>query len=465
MRPKPDSNLSVVKNTFRAILTLSLVVAIFVVGETRPLATGKVAGPELADQPVSQYKLRRQKLMEKIADGVIVLFGEREDDSSGVDGKFRQKDNFMYLTGVEVPGSVLILVPYGYKGAKEWLFIPPRNPSSEQWTGPQPDLGSESEQAFGIEKVVSSRGFNDTLYDILSSEEFLKAGGALYTITPPQGNARLAREFAFVESIKKTNPKTRVNAIAPLIAEMRMVKGESEIALIQRAIDITGKAHSDVLNKIKPGMFEYELEGIIMGNFYGGGAQRAAFPCIVGSGIFSTVLHYERNRKKIDDGDLVVIDIGAEYSYYAADVTRTYPASGKFTKRQRDIYKLVLEAQTAAAKSFKPGQSTTYDLQEEAKRVMKASSLRDSKGRTLDLSFIHGLSHFLGMYVHDVGDYSRPLPPGAVFTIEPGIYLPDEKLGVRIEDDYLVTEQGLVKLSKNNPSDPDEIEKLMANRK
>jgi Xaa-Pro aminopeptidase len=428
-------------------------------------ASEKAAVPELAEQPVTQYKLRRQKLMEKAHDGIVVLFGEREDEAVGVDAKFRQKDNFMYLTGVDVPGSFLILVPFGYQGAKEWLFIPSRNPSSEQWTGPQPDPGEETARAFGIEKVVSARGFQDAVYDILSSEEFLKAGAALYTINPPPGNTQLARESAFVESIKKTNPKTRVLGVASLISEMRMVKSESEITLLQRAIDITGKAHSSVLNNIKPGAFEYEMEGLILRDFYSSGAQRAAFPCIVGSGIYSTVLHYERNRKKIDDGDLVVVDIGAEYNYYAADVTRTYPANGRYSTRQKEIYKLVLDAQTAAAKVFKPGQSTTYELQEEAKRVMRQSPLRDSKGRTLDNSFIHGLSHFLGMYVHDVGDYSRPLPVGAVITIEPGIYLPDEKLGVRIEDDYLVTESGLVKLSKNIPSDPEEIEKLMAKRK
>src|SRR5207244_12911622 len=157
----------------------------------------------------------------------------KDDDSFGVDGKFRQKDNFMYLTGIDVPGSYLILVPFGYQGAKEWLFIPTRNPGMEQWTGPQPDPGEETARTFGMERVVSTKGFQDTLYDILASEEFQKAGSALYTINPPPGNTQLARESAFVESIKKTTPKTRIMAVASLISDMRMVKSESQISSIQ----------------------------------------------------------------------------------------------------------------------------------------------------------------------------------------------------------------------------------------
>ncbi len=173
-------------------------------------------------------------------------------------------------------------------------------------------------------------------------------------------------------------------------------------------------------------------------------------------------MHYEKNRKKIDSGDLIVVDIGAEYNYYAADITRTYPSNGRFSSRQREIYQLVLDAQTTAVKAFKLGQSTMHDLDAVARQTMRQSPLKDLKGNSLEQHFPHGLGHFVGMYVHDVGDYSRPLPVGAIITIEPGIYLPDENIGVRIEDDYLVTKTGLVKLSENIPSNPAEIEKLMA---
>jgi len=172
------------------------------------------------------------------------------------------------------------------------------------------------------------------------------------------------------------------------------------------------------------------------------------------------VLHYNENHKMIDPGDLVVVDVGAEYSYYTADLTRTYPASGKFTDRQREVYQLVLDAQKAAEKAYKPD-VTIADLQRAAVEVMKASPVKDKQGNTLEKYFIHGLGHWLGMDVHDIGDYSKPIPVGAVFTIEPGIYIPEEKLGVRIEDNYMATETGLVKLSAKIPSEASDVERVM----
>jgi Xaa-Pro aminopeptidase len=234
----------------------------------------------------------------------------------------------------------------------------------------------------------------------------------------------------------------------------------AEIALLQKAIDITGEAQRDAATQIRPGAFEYEVQAALEAAFTRNGSERPGFPSIVGSGFYSTVLHYDQNHKKIDAGDTVVVDIGAEFSYYTADITRTYPASGKFTSRQREIYQLVLDAQRAAERAFKPGQSTLAQLNRVAIETIKSSPLRDKEGNTLERYFIHGLGHWLGMDVHDVGNYTN-LPVGAVFTIEPGIYIPEEKLGVRIEDDYLVTEKGLVKLSRAIPSEPDEIERIM----
>jgi Xaa-Pro aminopeptidase len=194
--------------------------------------------------------------------------------------------------------------------------------------------------------------------------------------------------------------------------------------------------------------------------------MRAGFPSIVGSGLNSTVLHYNANRRTMQDGELVVIDIGAEYFYYTADITRTYPVNGKFTPRQRAIYQLVLDAQTAAAHEFKVGVTTLGGQNRIARDVIRKSPLRakDEAGveHTLDHFFVHGLGHYLGMDVHDVGNGGKPMQPGEVFTIEPGIYIPTEGFGVRIEDDYLVTKDGLEKLSKDIPSDPDEIERLIA---
>ncbi|MBI4854630.1 MAG: aminopeptidase P family protein [Acidobacteria bacterium] len=450
----------------RFLLTLTLILVSFLLSVSLPINSSQAWSKPLrttllAEQPLSEYKSRRQKLMEKAKDGIVVIMGEEEDDL-GVGAKFRQNDNFMYLTGVEIPTGVLVLVPHSYQGAKEWLFLPAPNKFFDQWTGPRPPINEETAQAFGVEKVASLNDFQKVITEILTSEAFQKSGEKLYTVVPPSPYTKLVREEKFTEQARKIKSTINLNPIAPLLADMRMIKSEPEISMIQRAINITSLAHSEVIKSVKAGIYEYELEGAILGQFYRNGAQRAAFPCIVGSGQNATILHYEKNRKKIDRGDLIVVDIGAEYNYYAADITRTYPANGSFSPRQREIYQLVLDAQTAAVKAFKLGESTMQELDVVARKTMRQSPLKDSKGNPLDQYFPHGLGHFVGMYVHDVGDYSRPLPVGAVITIEPGIYLPDENIGVRIEDDYLVTKNGLVKLSSNIPSDPAEIEKLMA---
>ena len=421
----------------------------------------------LANQPSSEYAARRQKLMSQVKDGVTVLIGAREEDLGEV-GRFRQKNDFMYLTGVETPGAYLILVPAGLipdKPGREILFIPARNLIQEKWTGPQMGPGAEAEKYFGIREVMASDKFFSTLLDIVGSAPARAEGrnqiAKIYTVAPGGSDAIMTREGRFVETLRGVSSAYRILDVSRTIGEMRKIKSAGEQALLQKAIDISGEGQRDCRNTVKPGLFEYEVQAVIEAAFTRNGSERPGYPSIVGSGINSTVLHYNENKKRIDEGDLVVVDVGAEYSYYTADITRTYPASGRFTERQRQVYQLVLDAQRAAEKAFKLGESTTASLKQVASEVIRSSPLRDSHGNTLDRYFIHGLSHWLGMDVHDVGDYSKPLPVGSVITIEPGIYIPDEKLGVRIEDNYLITESGLVKLSAKIPSDPDEIERLM----
>ena len=414
----------------------------------------------LAGVAKSEYRTRRQQLMSRIKDGVVVVIGARDDEFGEV-GRFRQKNDFMYLTGDETPNATLLLVPAGVVGAKpaqETLFIPARNLMQEKWTGPQIGPGAEGQAAFGFQEVADRRKLNEVLNDL-----FQPAGGKpavkLYTVVAQGSTADMQRETTFVATMRQNYPGIQVEDVAQIIAEMRKVKSAAEVALLQKAIDITGEAQSAAAAQIRPGVFEYEVQAALESAFTRNGAERAGFPSIVGSGVYSTVLHYEKNRKKIDAGDTVVVDIGAEFSYYTADITRTYPASGKFTPRQREVYQLVLDAQRAAERAYKPGM-TIAQLNQVARDTMKASPLRDQKGNTLERYFIHGLGHWLGMDVHDVGNYSSP-PVGAVFTIEPGIYIPEEKLGVRIEDDYLVTDKGLVKMSRAIPSEPDEVERIM----
>ncbi len=418
---------------------------------------------KLANQPKAEYRARRQKLLERVKDGIVVLLGAREEDLGEV-GRFRQKNDFMYLTGVETPAAYFMLVPASLaanKAAQETVFIPARNFSHERWTGVQMGPGAEAEQKFGVQEVAASDQFWPRLREMVSSPAFKSGQAKLYTLVPPGATAKITRENEFIETVRRDLPHVQIVNVALTIAEMRKIKSAAEIELLQKAIDITSEAQRDVARTIKPGVYEYQVQAALEYAFMRNGAERIGFPSIVGSGIYSTILHYNENRKRIEAGDLIVVDIGAEYSYYTADITRTYPATGKFTPRQREIYQLVLEAQRAAEQAFKPGESSIHSLYQVAADVMRKSKLRDKQGRTLDKYFIHGLGHWLGMDVHDVGDYAR-IPAGSVLTIEPGIYIPEESLGVRIEDDYLATDKGLVKMSGKLPSDPDEIERMMA---
>jgi Xaa-Pro aminopeptidase len=443
-------------------------------------------GVRLLNQPLSEYRARRQKLLSEIKDGIVVILGNVEE-SAGVEQRYRQNNWMGYLTGVRTPGAALLLVPQGLPsvgGAREIVFIPPRNLASERWTGPQLAPGEETAKAFGVERVLSFRDdFWPKLKEAAALPAFKDAQGQgrmkLYTIAPQRVKNGNVREYLFAEQAQKDLPGVQVmrgefnedegstgTTIADIIGEMRKFKSPAEVALLQKAVDITGDAHRDIALNLKPGMYEYQIQGILEAAFLRGGGERPGFPSIVGSGIYSTILHYNENRKKIDAGDLMVCDIGAEYSLYTADITRTYPASGKFTPRQREIYQLVLDAQTAAATHFKVGmrhdELHNFVVQFFRKSPLRARDL-DGKEHTLDRFFIHGLGHYLGMDVHDTGNYFKPIQPGEVFTIEPGIYIQSEKLGVRIEDDYLVMPDGtLKKLSEKIPSLPDEIERIMA---
>jgi Xaa-Pro aminopeptidase len=267
----------------------------------------------------------------------------------------------------------------------------------------------------------------------------------------------LFRELGLTDSLGRAVQKRNVRG---LIGALRLVKDEDEIARLRNAIDITAEAEREAMKTARPGMWEYEIEALIEYTFRRRGAERLGFPSIVGTGINSTTLHYDKSRRQTEAGDLVVMDIGAEYGYYSADVTRTIPISGRFTPRQRALYDLVLATQQAAIDSVKPGM-TIGRLNSISRSYMREHSGDLCGGESCDRYFIHGLSHWLGMDVHDVGDYSAKLAPGMVLTVEPGIYIPAEQLGIRIEDDVLVTANGYDLLSKGAPRSAAEIETLM----
>jgi len=252
-----------------------------------------------------------------------------------------------------------------------------------------------------------------------------------------------------------------VRNLRPLVDSMRLVKDADEIARMRKAVDISAAGHVVAMQTARPGMWEYEIEAAVESAFRRNGADRLGYPSIVGSGPNSTTLHYDVSRRQTRDGDLVVVDAGAEWGQYTADVTRTFPVNGKFTPRQKAVYDLVLATQQAAFDSTRPG-ATMAQLNRLARDYMRAHSGTLCGEQSCDAYFIHGLGHWLGMDVHDVGDYSTPLKPGMVLTLEPGIYLAAEALGVRIEDDVLVTATGAEWLSAKAPKTTAEIERLMS---
>ena len=330
--------------------------------------------------------------------------------------KYQPEPNFFYLTGISEPDAILLL-DAASDPAREFLFLPERKPAEEKWTGPKMGPGPDAEKATGIAAVLPTSDFEPTLKKV--SEH--------------------AKGVLELKDVEKD------------IAYLRQVKSQTEIALLEKAIQITLKAERAAAQAIAPGKMEYEVEAAVEFEFTRNGAERPGFPSIIGSGPFSTILHYNDNTRKMQSGDVIVVDIGAEYSGYSADVTRTYPVSGKFSPRQREIYQIVLDAQRAAIEQVKPG-ARISDMHNAAMSYIR------SKG--YEKYFIHGTSHHIGLEVHDVGETSRPFEPNMVITAEPGIYIPEEQIGVRIEDDVLVTADGHRVLS-NLPKEISEIEALM----
>lgn len=409
-------------------------------------AGGALAAPAVMPPaepfPAAVYKARRDKLAKELGGGVAVLYSRGEEDRDG----FRQDSDFHYLTGVDEPGAVLVLSPEE-RLYKETLFLKPRNPEDERWTGERPALGQALRTLTGFEKIMRTTYLEGRVARLAQSARTLYAihqPGSLEGSGPPERDL-----YNKVGSrVYEVSTKNR----ADLLPAMRSVKEPRELELMEKAIAATLAAHRQAAKAIKPGVSENWVEALIALEFKKAGSVRPAFSSIVGSGPNSTILHYPEHDRAIAEGSLVVVDIGAEYGRYAADVTRTYPADGKFSPEQRKVYETVLKAQEAALAMVKPG--VYYeDLHRKAEEVIAEAGYGDY--------FIHGLGHFVGLDVHDAGLYSKPLKEGMVLTLEPGIYIPEKSLGVRIEDEILITSDGARLLTGSLPRDPDSIEKMM----
>jgi Xaa-Pro aminopeptidase len=419
-------------------------------------------------EPLSVYHDRRCRLVTDAPDGVIVFFGYQEADVAASVTSFHQNEAFYYLTGWNEPDAMLLVVPKVATGSKrdqpagidkEILFIPPHDYRTEKWNGPK--LGPDDPEAMartGFPTVKSTAVFESEL------QEALKAFPKIYTELTPQpesGEDWFQKET--VARLHKLAPAAAFGDLRPLMARMRSVKSPSEIALIRRAVEASVEAHFAAMKAVKPGVWEYEIAALMKYEFERRGCEWPSYPPIVGSGFFSTVLHYDADDRQMQDGDVVVMDVAGSYSGYASDITRTLPVNGHFTPRQREIYEIVLGAQNAALAAARPGVfmgQGKNSLQKIAHGYIDSHG-KDLNGKPLGQYFIHGLGHSVGLNVHDPTDYDSPLEPGMVVTLEPGIYIPDENLGVRIEDMILVTADGAELLTRRLPRDPDEIEKMM----
>ena len=398
--------------------------------------------------------------MERMGSGIAILRAASErsidppDAEYPQDTDFRQDNDFFYLTGLESPDAVLLLIAHEDGPDQVQLFLPARNASQERWLGAR--IGAtEAAAAAGLPpNAVRPQSDREGVLDSLLSGSSSN-GRARVFIRKNQRDPRVPEIEQLAARVGRTDD------LLPHLAALRLIKDPDEQTRLRRAVEISSEGHLAAMRAAKPGAWEYELEAAAEYEFRRRGAERLGYPSIVGTGMNSTVLHYDESRAQLQDGDLIVMDMGAEFGYYSADLTRTIPASGRFSNRQRAIYDLVLAAQQAAIDAIRPG-VTLAQLEMIARRVLRDGSGNLCGSRTCDTFMIHGLGHYLGMDVHDVGSYQVPLAAGVVLTIEPGIYLPAEGLGVRIEDDILVTADGHEVLSSKLPRKAEEIEALMS---
>lgn len=392
--------------------------------------------------PAEVYRERRRRLMDAMGGGVAVIYSATTLEGEG------QDPDFLYLTGiVDEVNAALVLAPEE-RLTKEVLFLANRDIESERWEGERMPVGSGVEARTGFAEVRRMNGLGGQVTGMASR------AGTLHFMGPIVGpNQPVPRALEMYRNITGRVPGVNIENSAGMISWMRENKEAREIELIRGAISATERGHRAAMRQARVGMHEYDVKDIIEAEFRAGGARGLAFPSIVGAGRNSAVLHYPLDNNTIQANDMVLCDIGAKYNYYCADITRTFPISGRFNDEQRRIYELVLAAQEAAMRVARPGVYYSV-LQEAADNVFRQAGLIDS--------FWHGLGHFVGLEVHDAGDYNRPLPVGACFTIEPGLYLPDRGFGVRIEDMYLLTRNGCEHMTRSVPRTVAEVEAAMA---
>jgi Xaa-Pro aminopeptidase len=428
-------------------------------------ATLSPAARALEKQPNAAYHGRREALAASLQGGIAVLFAAPEPLLDF--DPYRQDSNFYYLSGWNEPGAALLIAgPNGSgEGYKEILFLPSRDLRMEKYTGAKMDADTPGvDKATGFDAVEPMTALPAELNKLVAANR--RRAYSLWTQPDSQPAKALV---TFNATTLGMDEAPNAHDVTALIMPLREVKDDGEIELLKKASTASIAAQRLMFRVTRPGITERTIAGKMTAVWFEQGCERPSYAPIVGSGINSTTLHYAANSRTLEDGDIMVVDAACEYSMYASDITRTVPVNGHFTPRQREIYNIVLGAQQAAIDAFVAGKSTINDRDRHDPNSLDTAAYNyiNTHGKALDGSplgkyWLHGLGHMVGIDVHDPADYPAVLKPGMVFTIEPGIYIPEEKLGVRIECDFLVGADGkLIDLDADLPHTADDVEAAM----
>ena len=418
------------------------------------------------------FKYNRQRFTKRMLPDSIAIFNSNDMMPRNGDTyhPFRQNSDLFYLSGLDQEETVVVLFPNCIKaGFEEVAFIKRTNEHIAIWEGHK-YTQEEAKAVSGIDKIF----WLDEMEGIL--HELILLAKRVYINLNEQDRFMTdvpSRDLRFAKKLQETYPAHKYHRSQPILKKLAMIKSPLEIEVMQKAIDITEKAFRNVMSSIEPGQKEYEVESEVIHTFIGNGSSGHAYEPIIATGKNACVLHYIDNDQVCEDGDVILMDFGAEYANYAADLTRSIPVNGKFTKRQKDVYNAVLKVMIAAKQMLVPG-NTLDELNKEVGLIMEKELIQlgliteeDIKNQNPDYPaykkyFMHGTSHHLGLDVHDLSNRYDPFLPGMVFTCEPGIYIREENLGIRLENDILITDEGPVDLMANIPIEVEEIEALMA---
>ena len=417
------------------------------------------------------YIHNRERFKKALKPGSMAIFNSNDIMPTNADGTmpFRQNNDILHLSGIDQEESILVIFPDAtLPEHREILFLKETNDEIAIWEG-EKYTREAAYEASGIKTVYWLQQFEQVLHALMTDAKHI------YLNSNEQSRANIeveTRDMRFNKWIQEKYPLHEYERSAPIMHDIRAIKHDIEIQLMQKACDITESAFRRVLEFVKPGVNEYEIEAEIIHEFVRNRSRGFAYTPIIASGFNACVLHYIENKAECKDGDVLLMDIGAEYANYAADMSRSIPVNGRYTERQKAVYNAVRRVQVESIKMLRPG-TLLHEFHKEVGKLMESELIglglldkhdvakQDPKKPVYKKFFMHGTSHFIGLDVHDVGDWSKPIQPGMVFTCEPGIYIREENLGIRLENDLVVTDGEPFDLMGNIPIEADEIEEIM----